>query len=151
MEYIRSGLERFSADYQSLGITSIAFPKLGTAHGGLDWNDVFAVMRKYLEPLNNLKVEIYHFSPNAEDRLFRNLRNMALKLPRETVAERIGITNKQAVSILEILNNPGSKNMCEFHDIDGLGKDKVTKIYGFAMKQLAGQASPEEEQLELFA
>lgn len=51
IEYIEKGLEAFSKKYLDMGITSIAFPKLGTGNGGLKWEDVQPVMEKYLKPL----------------------------------------------------------------------------------------------------
>ena len=61
IEYIEQGMAKFSATYVMKGITSIAFPKLGTGLGGLQWSAVKEVMYRYLEPLPNLQVEIYHF------------------------------------------------------------------------------------------
>ncbi|MBX7044024.1 MAG: macro domain-containing protein [Ignavibacteria bacterium] len=63
LEYIESGLEKFSLTYKKKGIKSIAFPKLGTLNGGLEWADVKLLMYKYLSPLDSLTVEIYHYQP----------------------------------------------------------------------------------------
>ena len=51
MEWIESGLKAFSQSYKEYGFSSVAFPKLGTAKGGLDWNQVQPLMEKYLAPL----------------------------------------------------------------------------------------------------
>ena len=54
-----SVLCQFTYAYQSLGITSIAWPKLGCTNGKLNWeNQVKPLMYKYL---NDLKIncEIY--------------------------------------------------------------------------------------------
>lgn len=51
LEYIEQGLKKFVETYFEMGITSIAFPRLGCGNGGLDWNDVKALMEKYLKPL----------------------------------------------------------------------------------------------------
>ena len=57
--WIERGLETFSKTYKMLGITSIAFPKLGCTNGKLDWeNDVKPLMFKYLQPLDII-CEIY--------------------------------------------------------------------------------------------
>lgn len=37
-------------------IKSIAFPKLGTSNGGLDWNDVEVLMEEYLSTLD---IDVY--------------------------------------------------------------------------------------------
>src|SRR5690349_9698591 len=46
IEYLEQGLEYFAAHYLEMGITSIAFPKLGTQHGRLSWDDVGPLMAK---------------------------------------------------------------------------------------------------------
>lgn len=59
IEWIERGLKTFTYAYQSLGITSIAWPKLGCANGKLNWeNQVKPLMYKYL---NDIKIncEIY--------------------------------------------------------------------------------------------
>ena len=48
LSYIISGLKWFRENYQSLGITSIAFPPLGCGNGGLDWEMVGPIMYEYL-------------------------------------------------------------------------------------------------------
>ena len=59
IEYIEAGLNTFVSSYKELGITSIAFPKLGCNNGGLDWGIVKDVMVKYLSRCEDLYVEIY--------------------------------------------------------------------------------------------
>lgn len=51
IEYIEEGLKKFVATYETKGITSISFTRLGCGCGGLDWDDVKPVMEKYLQPL----------------------------------------------------------------------------------------------------
>lgn len=68
LEYIESGLIKFSNEYKSKGIKSIAFPKLGTQNGGLDWEDVKILMYNYLSELEDLEVEIYHYLPVSKIR-----------------------------------------------------------------------------------
>ncbi|HVB61124.1 MAG TPA: macro domain-containing protein [Ktedonobacteraceae bacterium] len=58
MEYIEKGLAYFVAHYKEVGITSIAFPKLGAQNGKLSWDDVGPVMAEYLGPLD-IDVYIY--------------------------------------------------------------------------------------------
>lgn len=57
--WIERGLETFVKAYKGLGITSIAFPKLGCNNGGLDWEkEVKPLMFEYLQPLDII-CEIY--------------------------------------------------------------------------------------------
>ena len=48
IEWIESGLKNFVSTYKQYGIKSVAFPKLGTLNGGLEWNQVKLLMEKYL-------------------------------------------------------------------------------------------------------
>lgn len=54
LEWIEQGLDHFVKTYQCMGIQSVAFPKLGTRNGGLNWDVVKALMEKYLAPLDIL-------------------------------------------------------------------------------------------------
>ena len=49
--YIEAGLLSSANKYESYGISSIAFPKLGCGNGGLDWKVVKPVMERYLQEL----------------------------------------------------------------------------------------------------
>ncbi len=52
LEYIEQGLQKFVANYERLGIGSIAFPMLGCGNGGLSWEDeVKPLMETYLKEL----------------------------------------------------------------------------------------------------
>lgn len=51
LEYIEQGLQFLAANYQHMGITSIAFPRLGVGLGKLPWEEVGPLMARYLEPL----------------------------------------------------------------------------------------------------
>ena len=50
--WIEQGLLDFVNTYRLHNISSVAFPKLGTSNGGLDWGSVKVLMEKYLAPLD---------------------------------------------------------------------------------------------------
>jgi O-acetyl-ADP-ribose deacetylase (regulator of RNase III) len=56
--YIQEGLEYFVTNYHKAGIQSIAFPKLGTQHGKLSWEEVGPLMAQYLSQID-IEVSIY--------------------------------------------------------------------------------------------
>ncbi|HZU67206.1 MAG TPA: macro domain-containing protein [Ktedonobacteraceae bacterium] len=58
LEYLEKGLEFLVTHYKKAGITSIAFPKLGTQNGKLSWDEVGPLMAKYLSQLD-IDVYIY--------------------------------------------------------------------------------------------
>jgi O-acetyl-ADP-ribose deacetylase (regulator of RNase III) len=108
LEYIRLGLAKFSKEYESKGITSIAFPKLGTLNGGLEWEDVKQLMYQYLEPLPNLYIEIYHFDSSTDDLLYIKFIDLVKQSDVMDLRQSIGLTRKhsiQSIMALEISNN----------------------------------------------
>lgn len=62
--WVEQGLQDFLKTYKEYDITSIAFPKLGTSNGGLNWNDVKPLMEKYL---SNLDIDVYICLDNKKD------------------------------------------------------------------------------------
>jgi O-acetyl-ADP-ribose deacetylase (regulator of RNase III) len=56
IEWVTACLDVFARDYEELGITSVAWPKLGCGLGGLDWRDVKPVME---ERLGGLGIEVW--------------------------------------------------------------------------------------------
>lgn len=52
IQWIEAGLKYFAENYEKRNIESIAFPKLGTHNGGLEWEEVKLLMEKYLDDLN---------------------------------------------------------------------------------------------------
>lgn len=60
LSYIISGLDWFRANYENLGIESIAFPPLGCGNGGLPWTVVGPLM---YSKLNDLPIQIEIFAP----------------------------------------------------------------------------------------
>jgi O-acetyl-ADP-ribose deacetylase (regulator of RNase III) len=56
LEYIEAGLKKFVKTYRRRQITSVAFPPLGCGHGGLKWDVVEPLIRRYLEGLGNIEI-----------------------------------------------------------------------------------------------
>lgn len=61
IEWIEAGLQKFVANYKSLDISEVSFPRLGCGNGDLDWNEVRPLMEKYLGDLS-IPVFIHDFS-----------------------------------------------------------------------------------------
>lgn len=66
LQFIELGLQKFVATYKEKGITSIAFPMLGTANGGLDHDTVLEMMKHYLSQCD-IPVTIYLYSTDTPD------------------------------------------------------------------------------------
>jgi len=65
VEYLEEGLQYFVAHYKTLGIKSIAFPKLGVGLGKLPWNLVGPLMVKYLSQID-IDIDIYIIEGDQE-------------------------------------------------------------------------------------
>ena len=59
MEYVSAGLDDLVKQIKTLGIRSVAIPKLGCGLGGLDWNKVRPLIVEKLSALDGINVEIY--------------------------------------------------------------------------------------------
>lgn len=60
ISYLEDGLQKFVDTYKQKGITSISFPQLGCANGGLDWEtQVKPLMERYLSNLEDVEIIIY--------------------------------------------------------------------------------------------
>ena len=104
IEWVEQGLQKFVETYEKKGITSIAFPLLGTHNGGLDTNEVRKLMVEYLEKCN-INIEIYDYDPNEPDDLFSSFKTKWLSLNKETIKLVTGIQPQYARKITEILDS----------------------------------------------
>lgn len=131
LEYVELGLKKFASTYEAKNIYSIAFPKLGTESGGLDWNEVKNLMYFYLEPLKNLDVEIYHFDPNTPDNLFIRFNQKVSRFEISDYKKIIGLTNKQSTTLYKSFNSGSVKTMLDIQNISGIGEKALEKLYAF--------------------
>ena len=63
LEDVDNGLQFLAANYQRLGIQSVALPPLGCGLGGLKWEQVRPLIVKHLGGLPDL--EVYVYEPSA--------------------------------------------------------------------------------------
>jgi len=151
IEYIELGLKKFAEIYSKQGITSIAFPDLGTSSGGLKWEDVKILMYRYLEPLPNLDVEIYHFDPNAKDSLFDKLIQKIHRFELNDYKEHLGLQTRQAKLLMNIIQSKTIHSMLELQKIDGIGEKSFKKIYTFVQQDTTKRiVTTKERQPTLF-
>ncbi len=59
LEYIRSGLKSLIAEIRERGIKSVAVPPLGCGHGGLNWTDVFPLIREAFSSLPTVEAHVF--------------------------------------------------------------------------------------------
>lgn len=132
MEYIEKGLQKFVDTYKIKGITSIAFPLLGTHNGGLDKNLVKQVMSQYLSKCD-IPIEIYEYDPFAPDDLFENFKSKWSHLPINEIKQSTGIQPQYIRLINEVLQDPSVNSMVTLLTIKGIGEATMQKAFHFAM------------------
>lgn len=134
LKYIELGLSEFANTYKKHGISSIAFPELGTSSGKLDWEDVRRLMYMYLKPLTNLQVEIYHFSPTTKDSFYDKLYQRIHRLTLDDYRE-IGLKQREAKLLFNAIKRGSISNMRDLESIKGIGKKTIQAIYDFVNSQ----------------
>ena len=131
IQYIELGLRKFAETYKEKKITSIAFPILGSSSGGLDESRVIKMMNDYLEPLQNLEIEIYHFDPNASDDLFKRLYQKIYRFDLDDYRKIMGLRQKEAYNIHQAIKNNMLHSMVDLQKLEGVGIKTIGKVYNF--------------------
>lgn len=150
IEYLEKGLQKFAATYQQKEIISVAFPKLGTESGGLDWVDVKEIMYRYLDNLQGLDVEIYHYDPNATDNLFNRFAEITARFKSKDYVELMGLRSVEAKKLESALQNNSLRTMMDLQNIRGFGDSSIEKVYTFLERNDRRIVTDSEKNPELF-
>jgi len=134
--WIETCLKQFGAHYKQKGINSIAFPWMGAENGGIPLEVIQATMRKYLQPLEEIDIEVYTFDPIAYDPLFEQLKKIAVLEDSDTHQEQSGIQGKAFLQIISAVKSESIKGMSQISKIEGIGKTTVDKLYIYLSKHL---------------
>ena len=143
IEYLEKGLEYFVANYKKAGITSIAFPKLGTQNGKLSWDEVSPLMVKYLSQLD-IDVYIYiadgdrEYQAGEED---TSIDMVAIwkrfnELSFEQLQQELSLNKKDAQRILHRRMLAEITSMDDIDSIEGLAKISRKRIKDYIQHQI---------------
>lgn len=133
MEYLEKGLQKFVDTYKDKGITSIAFPLLGTHNGGLDKGEVLALMQRYLNQCD-IPIEIYEYDPSASDDLFETFKSKWNSIPSQDKKVLTGIKmQKQIDTIDEALCSDQVRSMIALIEYEGIGLKTMEKCFKLVM------------------
>lgn len=133
MEYLIKGLQKFLDTYQEKGITSIAFPLLGTHNGGLDKEEVLSLMYSYLGKCS-IPIEIYEYNPFSSDDLFETFKDKWNTIPETEKKSATGIRiQKQIDTINTAVNSESIKSMIALIEYDGIGLKTMEKCFKLVM------------------
>lgn len=131
MEYLEAGLQKFVETYQEKGITSIAFPLLGTHNGGLDKNDVLNIMHFYLNKCS-IPIEIYDYDPKAPDELYKQFKDKWMTMSICDKKNLVTQTNQIAV-IDKIINDINNNSMASLYESNGVGIITLQKCFNLIL------------------
>lgn len=134
MEYIEKGLQKFVETYNDKGITSIAFPMLGTHNGGLDKDEVLSLMQKYLSRCD-IPIEIYDYDPNAADDLFETFKSKWNTIPNSEKKSIIGIKTQRQIDTIDIaINSNTIHSLIALIEYKGIGFKTMEKCFKLVMQ-----------------
>ena len=127
IEWIESGLNAFTTNYKNYGFNSIAFPKLGTSKGGLDWKQVCPLMEKYLAPLE-LDIVICLDDMKEAEGIEKNMLDMFNAAPIESLSKVVRLTSKQKYAIAA---NQPYRRFWEIGRTQGIGKKTYASLFNY--------------------
>lgn len=134
IEYLEQGLKKFVDTYEERGITSVAFPMLGTHNGGLDKDTVRTLMVSYLSQCN-IPVEIYDYDPMASDDMFETFREKWLSIPYDELKKVTHIRQKRQIeTINNALRNDNLKSMISLISYPGIGIKTMECCFKIVMR-----------------
>ena len=131
IDYLEKGLEKFSNEYSKKNITSIAFPLLGASLGGLPEELVYKTMIKYLEPLDNIDIEIYEYDANAEDNLFDLFYQKVWRFSVNDYKKNLKISKIAAENLKKAIDEKNVKSMLAIQDLPQVGLKSIESIHEF--------------------
>lgn len=125
LEWIENGLIHFVQTYKEMNITEVAFPKLGTSNGGLNWDEVKTLMEKYL---NSLPIDVLICLDNEVDSLSDEYKIIQRinRLDYEDLIDIFHFTSKQADNFLK---HKPIKRLRDVLKIPAIGERTYTKVY----------------------
>lgn len=144
LEYLEKGLEFLVAHYQKVGITSIAFPKLGAQNGKLSWDEVGPLMAKYLSQLD---VDVYIFiaegdreyqydpiqDSKVQEQIWAAFSQLVLSVDRLT--QEVGLSHAQAVRVAAQRLQNEFHSLADVECIDKLARISLKKIKDYINHQ----------------
>lgn len=146
VEWIEQTLQKFVDNYHSMGITSVAFPWMGAMNGGLPFETIQSLTRKYLSTLDDIDIEVYDFDPDVPCALYNALVYIVNE-NKFTPSELEEVSNIKAhywVKIIDAVKDTHTKsinNLCHYI-VNGkriIGKTNIERLFVFLTKYKDGK------------
>lgn len=147
-QYLHTGLQKFIDTYESKNIESIAFPLLGTQHGGLDASQSLKLMESYLQHCV-IPVEIYRYDPTAADDVYDEFKASFLSMTVDELKARTGLRSNYIDRIQEALTSSKIHQLNQLASVDGIGDKTLEKAFAFVRNESAASLSAYQQDLGL--
>lgn len=146
VEWIEQTLQKFVDNYHSMGITSVAFPWMGAMNGGLPFETIQSLTRKYLSTLDDIDIEVYDFDPDVPCALYNALVYIVNenKFTPSELEEVLNIKARYWVKIIDAVKDTHTKsinNLCHYI-VNGkriIGKTNIERLFVFLTKYKDGK------------
>ena len=146
VEWIEQTLQKFVDNYHSMGITSVAFPWMGAMNGGLPFETIQSLTRKYLSTLDDIDIEVYDFDPDVPCALYNALVYIVNenKFTPSELEEVSNIKARYWVKIIDAVKDTHTKsinNLCHYI-VNGkriIGKTNIERLFVFLTKYNDGK------------
>lgn len=150
LQYIEDGLAYFRENYNKVDMEAVAFPKLGTSNGGLDWKEVQVLMEKYL---GDLGIDIYICLDRLEEPEGIEYKMVTLfnEISIEQLKKYIRLSTKQ-MEMLE--RSQPIKRFYYLNKISGIGETTYERLFKYFYKCSINEEIDESNtplQLSLFS
>lgn len=140
-EWIEMTLQKFVDNYKALGIKSIAFPWMGAMNGGLPFETIQQIMRKYLKELEDIEIEVYEFDPNEPCELYNILKDIIFSnlFTLKELQDISDIKIRYWEKIAEAVKDEKTKsiyNLCNYYINEKriIGKTNIERLFTFLTK-----------------
>jgi O-acetyl-ADP-ribose deacetylase (regulator of RNase III) len=147
IEYLEDGLKKFVDTYKEKGITSAAFPVLGSNHGNIPEEESIKIMQGYLSKCD-IPVEIFRYDPDSPDDLYESLKNKFLSMSDVEIKEKAQIQKQYAEKLLEILRDDKIKNISSLTSVEGIGIRTLEKVFDYLFNRVK-ETKPDENKEKL--
>lgn len=125
LEWIEQGLVNFVETYKNYNIKTIAFPLLGCSNGGLDFNKVIQLIKKYLEKLD-IMVYICLDKNNPEGKELEMIKEFK-KCDIELLSNFVRLNSVQKENLKYIQSS--IKRFYQISKVDKIGSKTYREIY----------------------
>jgi O-acetyl-ADP-ribose deacetylase (regulator of RNase III) len=124
IEWVTAGLDEVAQNIAGWGITSLALPKLGASHGGLDWPIVRSEIISRLSSVPIRIVLCLDTQPHPEGLEARMLSVLNSREP--SALEAIGVKRAAAARVAQ---GAPYRRVREVAEVEGVGKSTYEKLF----------------------